>query len=550
MLSCRRRASLPAPGRHSGRIPEWHTDTRTDMRTVLQQAASAGPPHAVCWEEAATGAGGAQPPELSAMSRAAEAVGWRVSEAPPGAAARPGFCSLYKAPRCPDTPRVFTGRLLSSPRRANSSISTRANTERKKNKTGSTRGARKPYNEVIDLSSGDLHRAGLKPLSFVRQVLAACLYPQLLTSEKMPEDVRQRVQRLLGCIEGGVGSYTATAGVSEIVHRVSEFITRRDRGVSSYPENIYISPGSQWSLGNVLNILVNSQASPRTGVLTPVPCHSTTTLSLMSLGAVIIPYYLNEEQGWELQVKELHRALESAKGVCNPVALYVINPGNPSGYVQSRKSIQEVIRFVSEKRLFLLADEVYQDCVYGENVEFVSYKRVLAEMGPPLSDTVELASFHSASKGFMGECGLRGGYVELVNLDPAVMKYVHTLFSTDACAPVLGQIALDLMMHPPQPGDPSYHLYNVETQNIRTAVIHNAKRASEVVNSLPGFCCQPVEGGAFAFPRLHLPPKAIQKAKEVGIEPDAFYCLRLLKDAGVLVRPGCEYRQKEGTHHI
>ncbi len=82
--------------------------------------------------------------------------------------------------------------------------------------------------------------------------------------------------------------------------------------------------------------------------------------------------------------------LESAKEVCNPVALYVINPGIPSGskisqewssskyifctkvyashgcframlptgHVQSRKSMQEVIRFVSKKRLFLLADEV------------------------------------------------------------------------------------------------------------------------------------------------------------------------------------------------
>lgn len=30
----------------------------------------------------------------------------------------------------------------------------------------------------------------------------------------------------------------------------------------------------------------------------------------------------------------------------------------PAGQVQSRKSMQEVIRFVSEKRLFLLADEV------------------------------------------------------------------------------------------------------------------------------------------------------------------------------------------------
>lgn len=44
------------------------------------------------------------------------------------------------------------------------------------------------------------------------------------------------------------GSYTATAGIPEIVHSVSEFITRRDGGVPSYPENIYISTGSQWAL--------------------------------------------------------------------------------------------------------------------------------------------------------------------------------------------------------------------------------------------------------------------------------------------------------------
>ncbi|XP_040910288.1 alanine aminotransferase 2-like [Toxotes jaculatrix] len=412
-------------------------------------------------------------------------------------------------------------------------------------------GVRKPYNDVIDVIWGDSHRAGVKPLSFVRQVLAACIYPQLMNGDRLPVDVRERAQRLLGeCAGGSVGSYTATAGTPQIVQRISEFITRRDSGAPSHPENIYISPGSQWSLMNILEVLVNNEASTKTGILTPVPCYWATNVSIMELGAVIVPYYLSEEQGWELQVEELHRALESAKGVCNPVALYVINPGNPSGHIQTRKSMQEVIRFVSEKRLFLLADEVYQGCVYRDKSEFVSYKRVLAEMGPPLSDTVELASFHSASKGFMGECGLRGGYVELVNLDPDVMKHINNLFSKDSCAPMLGQMALDLMMNPPQPGDPSYHLYNIETQHIRTTLVHNVQRALAVVNSLQGFSCQPVQGGAFLFPRLHLPPKAIQKAKELGMQPDTFYCLRLLEEAGVLASPGSEYGQKNGTHHI
>ncbi|KAM8850636.1 alanine aminotransferase 2 [Spinachia spinachia] len=409
----------------------------------------------------------------------------------------------------------------------------------------------KPFKDLIEVYSGDAHRGGVKPLTFVQQVLAACVYPPLAHSDKLPVDVRQRAELLLkGCDGGSVGSYTATGGIPQIVHRISEFITRRDGGAPSHPENIYISPGSQWGLLNLLTVLVDAEASPRTGVLTPRPCYLTSNLSMVGLGAVPVPYDLCEEQGWELRVEELRAALESAKGVCKPVALYVINPGNPTGHVQSRKSMQEVIRFVSEKRLFLLADEVYQDLVHGEQREFVSYKRVLMEMGPPLSDTVELASFHSASKGFMGECGLRGGYMELVNLDPAVMKYIHTMCSTNSCAPVLGQVALDLLAMPPQAGDPSHPLYREETQRIRTTLVRNVRRAFEVVNSLPGLCCQPVEGGAFAFPRLHLPPKAIRRAEETGMQPDMFYCTRLLEEAGVFVSPGCEYEPKEGTYHF
>lgn len=48
-------------------------------------------------------------------------------------------------------------------------------------------------------------------------------------------------------------------------------------------------------------------------------------------GGAMVPYHLCEEQGWELRVDELHRALHDAKGFCNPMALYVINPGNPTG---------------------------------------------------------------------------------------------------------------------------------------------------------------------------------------------------------------------------
>ncbi|XP_010883600.2 alanine aminotransferase 1-like [Esox lucius] len=418
-------------------------------------------------------------------------------------------------------------------------------------KTELTQGVRKSYKDVIDVCWGDPHRGGVKPLTFVRQVLAACMYPQLIHSDKLPVDVRRRAQRLLDVCDGeSVGSYTATAGIPYIRSNLARFISRRDGGVPSSPENIFLSSGSQISLTHVLKLLIHNQASLPIGVLTPMSTYSTFKMAVEGLGGAVIPYYLEEERGWELRVEELRRVLREFKDVCNPVALYVINPGNPTGHVQSRTSIEEVIRFAAEERLFLMADEVYQDSIFGEDTEFVSYKKVLSEMGPPLSHQVELASFHSVSKGFMGECGLRGGYVELVNLDPEVKKYIYNIFLTDSSPAVTGQLALDLMVNPPRPGDPSYPVYAQEIKTIKAMLVHNMSRVLEVLNNIPGISCQPITGGAFILPRLHLPQGAVRKAEELGMQPDLWYCKLLLEEAGVCVGPGCEYGQKEGTYHI
>ncbi|XP_036375088.1 alanine aminotransferase 2-like [Megalops cyprinoides] len=412
-------------------------------------------------------------------------------------------------------------------------------------------GVKKPYKDLIDVSWGDAHRLGMKPLSFVRQVIAACLYPALLQSGRLPIDAQQRAQRLMAECEGGsVGSYTASRGIPHVQRSVTDFIFRRDGGVPSNPENIFIFNGSQCALSFVLKLLAQGEGLPQTAVLTPVPTYQTFTMALAEQGVMMVPYQLCEEEGWALKVEELRRVLRASRGHCSPRALYVINPGNPTGHVQSRKSIEEVIRFAAEEKLFLMADEVYQGSVHGEESVFVSYKKVLFEMGQEYSDSVELASFHSVSKGFMGECGLRGGYVELVNLDPAVMGVAHMLLSTMSSSAVIGQIALDILTNPPQPGDPSYPSYSKEVRLSQDTLVRNMRLAQEVLGGLPGVSCQVVWGGIYVFPRLHLPPRAVELAKKQGVEADLLYCSRLLEEAGVCAGPGCEHGQKEGTYHL
>ena len=65
--------------------------------------------------------------------------------------------------------------------------------------------------------------------------------------------------------------------------------------------------------------------------------------------------------------------------------------------------------------------------------------KVVMEMGAPYSD-MEIASFMSCSKGYMGECGIRGGYAEIVNMDTAVMAMLQKSISARLCPTVLGQV--------------------------------------------------------------------------------------------------------------
>lgn len=52
---------------------------------------------------------------------------------------------------------------------------------------------------------------------------------------------------------------------------------------------------------------------------------------------------------------------------------------------------------------WLVLLQVYQDNVYSPDSQFHSFKKVLYEMGPEYFSNVELASFHSTSKGYTGE---------------------------------------------------------------------------------------------------------------------------------------------------
>ncbi|KAI4829929.1 hypothetical protein KUCAC02_001589 [Chaenocephalus aceratus] len=361
-------------------------------------------------------------------------------------------------------------------------------------------GGKESFTEVIKANIGDAHAMGQQPITFLRQVVALCCYPELLQSPSFPEDAKQRAQRIL---------------------QGSEFITERDQGVPSDWNNIYLTTGASDGIMSILKLLY--------------PLYSA---ALSELDAVHIHYYLDEDRCWALDIEELQRAYLSAKQLCTPRALCIINPGNPTGQVQSKKCIEEVLHFAYEENLLVMADEVYQDNVYSADCHFHSFKKVLYEMGPEYFNNVELVSFHSTSKGYTGECGFRGGYMEVLNMDPRVKEQLVKLLSVRLCPPVPGQAAMDVIVNPPREHEPSYAQFIKEKSSVLDVLAQKARLTEQILNSVPGIKCNPVQGAMYAFPRIFIPPRAIQEAKARSMAPDMLYCLKLLEETGICVVPG------------
>lgn len=255
------------------------------------------------------------------------------------------------------------------------------------------------------------------------QILALVLDPTNLNEPKYPDDAKKRAKAILESCRGkSIGSYSETPGIqgetsnfplfnfqnnrifyvikfSVIRRHVAEYIKNRDSGVPARFDEIYLGAGASEAINSVLNLINCKIDGKKTGVMVPVPQYGLYS-GIIDFASEMqkIVYYLDEDNGWALDIAELKHALDEAKKVCVPRTLVVINPGNPTGQVLTYSNIKEIIQFAYENRLFILADEVYQHNIYNENLPFHSFKKVMYEMGEPYRG-MQLASFMSASKG-------------------------------------------------------------------------------------------------------------------------------------------------------
>jgi glutamate--glyoxylate aminotransferase len=230
-------------------------------------------------------------------------------------------------------------------------------------------------------------------------------------------------------------------------------------------------------------------------------------------------------------------------------AFVFINPGNPTGQCLTAENLQELVRFCYDNSLVMCADEVYQENIYNPARPFVSCRKVMHGMPAPYNAT-EIASFHTVSKGAYGECGLRGGYMELAHMEKSLVDAIYKICSINLCPNVPGQVSVGMMVNPPKYGELSYPQYKAEKDQVIDTLKRRARMMTDAFNSMEGVSCQEVDGAMYAFPQITLPPAFLAEAGRQNKLPDVLYCLELLGETGLSCVPGSGFKQAPGTFHI
>ena len=162
----------------------------------------------------------------------------------------------------------------------------------------------------------------------------------------------------------------------------------------------------------------------------------------------------------------------------------------------------------------------------------------------------QVISFHSTSKGLIGECGQRGGYLEMVGFSEATLGQFTKVAATSLSSCTIGQVFIGLMVQGPAEGTPSKQLFDQESKEIMAGLKRRALLATAALNVMPGITCQTIEGAMYAFPSLALPARFVAKCAEAGQAADEAWCIELMESTGIVCVPGSGFGQKDGTYHV
>lgn len=139
------------------------------------------------------------------------------------------------------------------------------------------------------------------------------LGPQLLdmpgVAEQFPSDVVSRARLYLEGMGGTTGCYTDSRGALVLRRDIARGIERRD-GYPADVNTIFMTDGATPCVHMALKMLLRDASD---AVLTPIPQYPLYSACIELYGGSLVPYYLDEANGWTLDTEQLRKQVQEAE---------------------------------------------------------------------------------------------------------------------------------------------------------------------------------------------------------------------------------------------
>lgn len=303
--------------------------------------------------------------------------------------------------------------------------------------------------------------------------------------------------------------YSPSSGIPQAIKAVERYAERK--GIRNI-QDIFITTGGSEGI----ELLLTSLVEPGENILTPSPGYPLYTAVLAKLGAIENPYYLDEANGWQPDLKSISAAVNEKTR-----AIVLINPNNPTGSNSSRELLEGVIKLAKEHNLVVIADEIYDKLLF-DGQSHIS----IASLDPDCP----VVTFNGLAKNYVGP-GWRIGWGivsgprdRLVDLIEAINK----LLRARLCANHPLQYAIPAALD----GDDAHLPGMMEKLHSRRDLTYT------MMNQIDGISCVKPGGAFYAYPKLEI---------EGG---DEEFVKALITETGVVVVPGSGFGQVPGTKHF
>ena len=249
------------------------------------------------------------------------------------------------------------------------------------------------------------------------------------------------------------------------------YLSYRKKLVNYYASyNIHLSPddiiitsgGSEAVLFSFLACL-----NPGDEIIVPEPAYANYMAFAISAGARIRTISTTIEEGFSLPKVEKFEELINE----HTRAILICNPNNPTGYLYTRREMNQIRDLVKKYDLYLFSDEVYREFIYTGSPYISACHLEGIENNVVLIDSV--------SKRY-SECGIRIG--ALITKNPEVRQAVMKFCQARLSPPLIGQIAAEASLDEPE--EYSREVYDEYVER-RKCLIDGLNRIPGVYSPIP-----------------------------------------------------------------